>query len=198
MGDEIGASVGSTKKASGFIVGSCSLFGGLESAEPHPYLLRCVFNLSHPSPRRPLSHPDKLVCVAAASVSSTSLELAFFACWNACPFHMLLLLLELNLHCTRKQLLVTEDFRFEGGRQERRGKCYFSSQREWRARLQYCSCLGVYGDLYMNFVSAVGVIRINSDMAGFFFFEGTWQVFVFTCLRSYDRIINNVYKISVN
>ena len=79
MGDEVGASVGSTKKTSGFVIGPGCLFCSLEGAKPHSYLLCCVLDLCDPSPRRSLPHTNKLVGAIAGVVASVpSLEFASF------------------------------------------------------------------------------------------------------------------------
>lgn len=97
MSDEIGSSVGASKKASSFIISSGSFLCSLKSAKPHSYLLCCVFDLSHPSTWRPLPHPYKLVWVVSfASISS--FEFPHFAYWNACFLMLLLWLLELDFH----------------------------------------------------------------------------------------------------
>jgi hypothetical protein len=55
-GGEVGAGVGAAQEAGGLVVGPRRLLGGLERAEPHPYLVRGVLDLRHPPPGRPL--PD--------------------------------------------------------------------------------------------------------------------------------------------
>jgi hypothetical protein len=55
-GGEVGARVGAAQEAGGLVVGPRRLLGGLERAEPHPYLVRGVLDLRHPPPGRPL--PD--------------------------------------------------------------------------------------------------------------------------------------------
>lgn len=75
MGDEVCASVGATEEAGGLVVGPGGLLRRLERPQPHPYLLRGVLDLCHPSSRWSLPHTYKLAAAAALA------PLLGSACW---------------------------------------------------------------------------------------------------------------------
>lgn len=63
VSDEIGTSVGSAEEAGRLVVGTSSLLRGFKGSEPHPDLLRRVFDLSNPPPGGPLPNSDEFVVV---------------------------------------------------------------------------------------------------------------------------------------
>lgn len=86
MSDEVGTSVGAAEEAGSLVVGTSSLLRGFKGSEPHPDLLRRVFDLSNPPPGRPLPNSDEFVVVVVFSWFGFAGELWF------------LLVLEVDFH----------------------------------------------------------------------------------------------------
>ncbi|KAG0472412.1 hypothetical protein HPP92_016958 [Vanilla planifolia] len=68
-GVEIGSRVGTAEEAGRLIVGAGRFFRRLEGSQPHPDLLRRVFDLRHPSSRWPLSNPHEFASSSSAAAA---------------------------------------------------------------------------------------------------------------------------------
>jgi len=100
-GGEVGARVRAPKEAGCLVVGPRRFLGGLECAEPHPYLLGGILDLGHPPPRGPLPDAHELAATAATFASYFGAGLGLLPDWQlvaALLLGMALWLLELELH----------------------------------------------------------------------------------------------------